>query len=224
MLSTSFLMQTATVAAVLCLALMSSVEAFSPAFVRPSSLTASTTSLSASPVSRQDFVKTLLVASSAAAVGLSPLTASAEDTKTLDNGVKVVVNQAGDGPQPDIGELAAIRFRAFFGSTKIDDIFDTPEPYYTRIGNGGMLKVSDTQGQRQRGRVGDELFLLPLCGTFRARIHKLFILRFSRTSCPATHKYTLVSKQSSLCTPLHFTPTHCHYSCSIYRASNKRCL
>ena len=116
------------------LAFLASVQAFAPiAVTRQTSPT--TTSLDA--VSRQEFFSTLVAAGLASAA----MPAFAAEEKTLDNGVKVVINKSGDGPKPDIGELAAIRFRAFFGSTKIDDIFDTPEPYYTRIGNGGMLKV-----------------------------------------------------------------------------------
>lgn len=51
----------------------------------------------------------------------------------------------GDGPQPEIGELIAIRFAAFCGSNKIDDIFDTPEPYYTRVGSGGLIKGVESE-------------------------------------------------------------------------------
>ena len=60
--------------------------------------------------------------------------------ETLPNGVTYTVKKSGDGPKPDIGELCAIRFAAYTGSNKIDDIFDTPEPYYTRVGSGGLLK------------------------------------------------------------------------------------
>jgi hypothetical protein len=39
------------------------------------------------------------------------------------------------GPAPDKGELAAIRFKASTEDGKvIDDIFETTEPYYTRVG------------------------------------------------------------------------------------------
>lgn len=60
---------------------------------------------------------------------------------TLPSGVSYTVIKKGDGPAPAIGELAAIRFRAYNGDIKIDDIFDTPEPLYTRVGSGGMIKV-----------------------------------------------------------------------------------
>jgi peptidylprolyl isomerase len=52
--------------------------------------------------------------------------------------------KSGDGPKPEVGELAAIRFAAYSGEIKIDDIFDTPEPYYTRLGSGGLLKGVET--------------------------------------------------------------------------------
>lgn len=43
-------------------------------------------------------------------------------------------------PHKQVGELAAIRFKATVGQTTIDDIFDTAEPLYTRVGSGGLLK------------------------------------------------------------------------------------
>jgi hypothetical protein len=64
--------------------------------------------------------------------------------ETLPSGVTYEVLKKGDGPQPEIGELVAIRFAAYFGDRKIDDIFDTPEPYYTRLGSGGLLKGVET--------------------------------------------------------------------------------
>lgn len=86
-------------------------------------------------VTRQAFWQS--AAAGAFAVVASSTPAQAE---TLPNGVTYVVKKKGDGPQPEIGELAAIRFAAYNGANKIDDIFDTPEPYYTRIGSGGLLK------------------------------------------------------------------------------------
>ena len=38
--------------------------------------------------------------------------------------------------------IALISFE--FGQNKIDDIFETPEPYYTRLGSGGLLKGVET--------------------------------------------------------------------------------
>merc|ERR1712176_1349461 len=67
-------------------------------------------------------------------------TVKAIETVTLSNGVSYDIEKKGMGPKPEKGELAAIRFAAFAGKNKIDDIFETPEPYYTRIGSGAMLK------------------------------------------------------------------------------------
>jgi hypothetical protein len=92
-----------------------------------------------SSLNRQDFMKTAGVA--AASWFLSPvLPATAAAVETMPNGIKKEVIKAGTGPQPVIGELVAIRFSAYAGDNKIDDIFDTPEPYYTRMGSGNLIK------------------------------------------------------------------------------------
>jgi hypothetical protein len=97
--------------------------------------------------SREMFLQQVFGAVGIAAVGgsVNPLVAVAaeEQPVKLPSGTSYVVVKSGDGPQPSVGELAGIRFRAEVVQTgnKIDDIFDTPEPYYTRIGSGGLLKV-----------------------------------------------------------------------------------
>jgi hypothetical protein len=60
-----------------------------------------------------------------------PAFAAAATTTTLPTGVTYEVVKDGAGPQPDPGELVAIRFAAYYGDRKIDDIYETPEPYYT---------------------------------------------------------------------------------------------
>jgi hypothetical protein len=118
----------------------------------PSSLLAihsQNTALSATPsgLSRENFLQHTFGAAGIVSIGsfLNPLVSYAEDGQqvTLPSGTSYVVVKSGDGPQPKIGELAGIRFRAEVLQTgnKIDDIFDTPEPYYTRVGSGGLLKV-----------------------------------------------------------------------------------
>ena len=92
-------------------------------------------------VSRKSFIETATVATSSWLLS-GALPASAEET--LPSGVKYEVVKSGDGPKPDVGELVAIRFSAYAGDNKIDDIFDTPEPYYTRLGSGGLLKGVET--------------------------------------------------------------------------------
>ena len=95
--------------------------------------------------SRSEFLKQSLVGAGAAALlgasnGLAPAAPAFAADATLPNGVTYTVLKSGNGPKPEIGELVAIRFAAYNGEVKIDDIFDTPEPYYTRLGSGGLLK------------------------------------------------------------------------------------
>mmetsp|Transcript_52602 Transcript_52602/g.111718 ORF Transcript_52602/g.111718 Transcript_52602/m.111718 type:complete len:193 (-) Transcript_52602:223-801(-) len=120
-----------------CLLLLSAL-APSAAFVAPSQ-SRTTTALSAEK-SRTEFLRDVAavgVASLATAAGAS-LPAFADET--LPSGVSIKVTTEGKGPKPDRGELAAIRFASFSGETKIDDVFGTPEPYYTRVGSGGLIK------------------------------------------------------------------------------------
>lgn len=92
---------------------------------------------------------------------MNPMVAVAaeEQPVKLPSGTSYVVVKSGDGPQPSIGELAGIRFRAEVVQTgnKIDDIFDTPEPYYTRIGSGGLLK--GVEEVLPKMRVGDRFLI-----------------------------------------------------------------
>lgn len=97
------------------------------------------TSNTGAQLSRQDMLKTM--GGAAAAWMLTSIPSGAETTPA---GVKYEVIKKGDGPKPEVGELVAIRFVAFAGSNKIDDIFETPEPYYTRLGSGGLLKGVET--------------------------------------------------------------------------------
>jgi FKBP-type peptidyl-prolyl cis-trans isomerase len=90
-----------------------------------------------------------------AAVVQQPFPAFADET--LPSGVAIKVVKSGNGPQPDIGELAAIRFASFAGENKIDDIFETPEPYYTRVGSGGLIK--GVEEVLPKMRVGDRWVL-----------------------------------------------------------------
>ena len=120
-----------------CMLLLSCV-APSAAFVATSG-PARNTALAAQQ-SRTEFLRdvTATVGASVAASALGGLPAYADET--LPSGVAIKVEKSGNGPKPDIGEMAAIRFRAFAGENKIDDLFDNPEPYYTRVGSGGLIK------------------------------------------------------------------------------------
>jgi hypothetical protein len=110
----------------------------------------------------------------------TPLPASAAEL--LPSGVTYEIVKKGDGPKPEIGELVAIRFAAYFGDRKIDDIFDTPEPYYTRLGSGGLLKgVESTLPEM---RVGDRWKLIvPVSMLDRL---KEFSVKH-RLECPDSH-------------------------------------
>jgi peptidylprolyl isomerase len=140
----------------------SSTQAWTTApAVKKSLSTASTTRTSLQAVSRQDFLKTAFAATAAttltAVVTASPLAAFAAEPIALPNGVTYTVTKKGEGPLPDRGELCAIRFSSGFGDVKIDDIFETPEPYYTRVGSGGLIKgVEETLPLM---RVGDRWVL-----------------------------------------------------------------
>jgi peptidylprolyl isomerase len=146
------------------LAILSTItftQGFSPAFNGRST----STSLSAvnGEQSRSNFLKTLTGGAAAAAFSTlaSPMIVNADEGSTvkLPSGTVYEVLKTGDGPQPTIGELAAIRFRAEVKQTgnKIDDIFDTPEPYYTRVGSGGLLK--GVEEVLPKMRVGDRYFI-----------------------------------------------------------------
>mmetsp|Transcript_25743 Transcript_25743/g.36323 ORF Transcript_25743/g.36323 Transcript_25743/m.36323 type:complete len:194 (+) Transcript_25743:79-660(+) len=123
------------VLAALCVSAVA-VNGFAPSTTN----TRSATELS---VSRKEFIQTAFIGGAAAAAAtFGGLPAFAGEPIKTATGVLYTIDKAGDGPKPDIGELAAIRFRASVAESgmKIDDIFDTPEPYYTRIGSGGLLK------------------------------------------------------------------------------------
>jgi FKBP-type peptidyl-prolyl cis-trans isomerase len=107
-----------------------------------------------SQISRKSMLETLVQGGVATAIvvqQVTPMPASAAEL--LPSGVTYEVVKKGDGPKPEIGELVAIRFAAYLGDRKIDDIFDTPEPYYTRLGSGGLLK--GVESALPAMRVGD---------------------------------------------------------------------
>lgn len=135
--------------------------AFAPSCFSCSSTLRAESALAAIASTRNHFLKQ--VASTVTAVSIfgstttfSPFSALADDSTvvTLPSGVSYTVVKSGTGPAPSIGELAAIRFKADVkGGNKIDDIFDTPEPYYTRVGSGGLLK--GVEEVLPKMRVGD---------------------------------------------------------------------
>ena len=121
-----------------CLFLVS-LAASASAFAPSAPQTRASTSLSAQ-ITRSQVLNDVATAFGvvAASTVFNPLAASADEVTP--SGVSIKVIKSGNGPAPEIGELAAIRFASYFGEQKIDNIFDTPEPYYTRIGSGGLIK------------------------------------------------------------------------------------
>ena len=111
------------------------------------STTVTTAYTPSSSVSRKAFLQT------AVATGfVLPQQQVAWADTTLPNGVSYKVVKEGSGAKPTIGDLVAVRFAAYAGDVKIDDIFETPEPYYTRLGSGGLIKgVEETLPLMQLG-------------------------------------------------------------------------
>ena len=136
-----------------CILLLSAL-APTAAFVAPSQ--SRTNTALAAEKSRTEFLRNI------AAVGVAAVTTAgvsfpAFADETLPSGVAIKVVKSGNGPSPRTGELAAIRFSAYAGENKIDDIFDTSEPYYTRVGSGGLIK--GVEEVLPKMRVGDRWIL-----------------------------------------------------------------
>jgi len=140
-----------------CILLASAFIAPTVAFVAPKSTTTNNDNVQLSAQkSRIEFLRDIAtVGIATATVGGETLPAFADET--LPSGVAIKVTKSGKGPAPDVGEMAAIRFSAYAGDNKIDDVFDTPEPYYTRIGSGGLIK--GVEEVLPKMRVGDRWVL-----------------------------------------------------------------
>lgn len=137
-----------------CILLLSAL-APAAAFVAPAAQSRSSTALAAEK-SRTEFLRDIaavgITAASTAGLGLPAFA-----DEVTPSGVSIKVTKSGSGPAPVVGELAAIRFAAFAGENKIDDIFETPEPYYTRVGSGGLIK--GVEEVLPKMRVGDRWVL-----------------------------------------------------------------
>merc|ERR1712154_499029 len=107
-----------------------------------------------------NFLKYVAGSTAASILVGNPIASLAEDEPiTLASGVSYTIKKSGEGPKPTVGELAAIRFKAnvLQSGNVIDDIFETPEPYYTRVGSGGLLK--GVEEVLPKMRVGDRWLL-----------------------------------------------------------------
>lgn len=139
-----------------CILLASAFVAPTVAFVAPKTTTNNKNVQLSAQQSRIEFLRDIAtVGIATATVGGVTLPAFADET--LPSGVAIKVTKSGKGPAPDVGEMAAIRFSAYAGDNKIDDVFDTPEPYYTRIGSGGLIK--GVEEVLPKMRVGDRWVL-----------------------------------------------------------------
>ena len=128
------------------------------AFVTPAPRTNPSAISLAAQQSRTEFLRDVSavgIAAIASTVGVLPQYAFADETTA--SGVAIKVLKSGNGPKPTIGELASIRFAAYNGEIKIDDIFATPEPYFTRVGSGGLIK--GVEEVLPKMRVGDRWVL-----------------------------------------------------------------
>lgn len=91
-------------------------------------------------ISRRQSLRVLL--SGIATLSIAPaLITHAEDEVKTASGLTYTVVKKGDGPQPNVGDLIAIRFRGSYNGVVFDDIFKTSEPYFYRLGSGSILKV-----------------------------------------------------------------------------------
>jgi len=77
--------------------------------------------------------------SSFAFLGSAPLVVLAEDEFTTKSGIKVKVLETGTGAKPEVGELAAVRFKGSYKGIVFDDIFSTAQPYFMRVGGGVLM-------------------------------------------------------------------------------------
>ena len=68
--------------------------------------------------------------------------------ETTPAGVPYKVLKAGSGAQAKVGDLVAIRFRGSVDGKVFDDIFNTEEPYYVRVGSESLVKgIQDALAQ-----------------------------------------------------------------------------
>lgn len=80
---------------------------------------------------------------SALAVAL-PLMARAEEYTTTASGLQYKLSKGkGIGENPKAGDLIAIRFKGSYDGRVFDDIMETPEPLYYRVGAGTLIPGID---------------------------------------------------------------------------------
>ncbi|CAM9674522.1 unnamed protein product, partial [Choristocarpus tenellus] len=75
--------------------------------------------------------------------GLLASPAFAGETLVTESGLRINKLVEGKGAACVVGDLAGVRFKGNFGSYEFDNVFNTPEPYYTRVGAGTLVKGMD---------------------------------------------------------------------------------
>lgn len=91
-----------------------------------------TSDASVQNVSRRAFLSTL-VSLTGSVIGVKALDAS--------NDLQLKVVTEGKGPAPQIGDLVGIRFKGSYNGVVFDNLFNSTEPYFYRVGSGSVLKV-----------------------------------------------------------------------------------
>lgn len=56
--------------------------------------------------------------------------------------VALKVVKSGAGPTPEVGDLVGVRFKGSYKDVVFDNLFDSPQPYFYRVGSSAVLKVS----------------------------------------------------------------------------------
>lgn len=108
-----------------------------PARIRVATLTCAATRAATTPaVTRRAF----LVAAVAAAGGGLLL---ADGARAAAGGDEVVVKvvKAGKGPTAAVGDLVGIRFKGSYNGVVFDNLFESTQPYFYRVGSDSVLKV-----------------------------------------------------------------------------------
>lgn len=97
------------------------------------------TTRSALPHATPKLSRRALLALAAAAAATAGTTASYAETTT--SGLSYTTVKQGAGPQAVIGDLVGIRFKGSFNGVVFDNLFESREPYFYRVGSENILKV-----------------------------------------------------------------------------------
>lgn len=129
------------VLAALCLVAAPLAGAFVVPMPASTTSSSSTTKLSAEGgMSRRDALFKATASAALFTLGLTATTSGGARAESLPSGITYTVIEKGTGPKPEVGELAAIRFTGAYKDVVFDNLYDTKEPLYFRVGGGTLLK------------------------------------------------------------------------------------